>query len=112
MRTLLFAAMTSFALAAAFPALAATSNASAKPMKADQSLYRLTCRGLASEFDRAEPYGRMEQNLPAAETLRGMGGTLCHEGRYADGIATLRNALAAVKIHPLAQTGPLEDRAG
>ena len=54
----------------------------------------------------------MESGLPAAEYLRGLGGTLCREGRYANGIATLRNALAEVNIHPQTQAGPIEDRAG
>lgn len=110
MKTLLLVAMTSFALATAFPVLAA--GGPAQPTASDHSLYRLTCRGLEKEFDQAEPYGRMEPRLPAAEYLRGLGGTLCQEGRYADGIATLHHALAAVHIHPLSQTGPLEDRAG
>jgi hypothetical protein len=110
MKTLLLVAVASLALASTFPALAA--GGPAKPTAGDHSLYRLTCRGLETEFDKAEPYGRMEPKLPSAEYLRGVGGTLCLEGHYADGIATLRNALAAVRIHPLTQTDPLEDRAG
>lgn len=110
MKTLMLAAIADLALTTAVPVLAA--DQPAKPAVADHSLYQSTCRGLENEFDKAEPYGRMEPKLPAAEYLRGLGGTLCQEGRYADGIATLRNALAAIHIHPLTETDPLEDRAG
>lgn len=110
MKTLMLAAIAGRALTTALPVLAA--DQPAKPAAAGQSLYRLTCNGLKAEFDKAEPYGRMESKLPAAEYLRGLGGTLCQEGRYADGIATLRNALAVIHIHPLTEPDPLEDRAG
>lgn len=109
MKKLILAGATGLALIAAVPAFAAVTPGVPAQSKADQAWMRMDCHGLASEFDKAEPYARMNTKLESAESLRGEGARLCHSGRFIDGIATLRMALHDLGVHPFSKPGPLED---